>query len=49
MEEVATKIMGGYVDMGRYPSLLHDLAGNGKVPSKHDLEILKFGHRWETS
>ncbi|KAF1918147.1 hypothetical protein BDU57DRAFT_514746 [Ampelomyces quisqualis] len=47
MEEVATKLMGGYVDMGRYPSLLHDLQGNGRVPSKHDLEVLKFGSRWE--
>lgn len=46
MEEVATRLMGGYVDFGRYPSLLHDLEGNGKLPSAHDLEILKFGMRW---
>jgi hypothetical protein len=46
MEEVATRLMGGFVDMGRYPSLLHDLEGNGKLPSAHDLEVLKFGTRW---
>jgi hypothetical protein len=46
MEEVATKLMGGYVDFGRYPSLLHDLEGNGKLPSAHDLEVLKYGTRW---
>jgi hypothetical protein len=46
MEEVATKLMGGYVDFGRYPSLLHDLEGNGKLPSAHDLEVLKYGTHW---
>ena len=46
MEEVATRLMGGFVDMGRYPSLLHDLEGNGKLPSAHDLEVLRFGTRW---
>jgi hypothetical protein len=46
MEEVATRLMGGYVDFGRYPSLLHDLEGNGKLPSAHDLEVLRFGTRW---
>jgi hypothetical protein len=46
MEEVATRLFGGFVDFGRYPSLLHDLEGNGKLPSAHDLEVLKFGMRW---
>jgi hypothetical protein len=46
MEEVATKLMGGYVNFGRYPSLLHDLEGNGKLPSAHDLEVLRFGTQW---
>jgi hypothetical protein len=46
MEEVATRLMGGFVDMGRYPSLLHDLEDNGKLPSAHDLDFLKFGTRW---
>jgi hypothetical protein len=46
MEEVATQLMGGYVDFGRYPSLLHDLEGTGKLPSAHDLEVLKYGTRW---
>jgi hypothetical protein len=46
MEEVATRLMGGFVDMGRYPSLLHDLEGCGKLPSAHDLGVLRFGTRW---
>jgi hypothetical protein len=46
MEEVATRLLGGYVDMGRYPSLLHELQGSGKLPSKHDMEVLRFGTRW---
>ena len=46
MEEVATKLVGGFVDFGRYPSLLHDLEGSGKLPSQHDLEVLRFGTRW---
>ncbi|KAH5798491.1 hypothetical protein HBI88_150270 [Parastagonospora nodorum] len=46
MEEVATKLLGVFVDFGRYPSLLHDLEGNGKLPSKHDLDVLRFGTRW---
>jgi hypothetical protein len=46
MEAVATRLLGGFVDMGRYPSLLHDLEGSGKLPSAHDLGVLKFGTRW---
>lgn len=47
MEEVATKLLGGFVDFGRYQSMLHDLEGSGKLPSQHDLEVLRFGTRWE--
>lgn len=39
IEQVATVLLGGYVDMGRYPSLLHDMAGHGVLPSMHDLEV----------
>lgn len=46
MEEVATKLFGGFVDFGRYQSMLHDLEGKGKLPSQHDLEVLRFGSRW---
>jgi hypothetical protein len=46
MEEVATRLLGGYVDMGRYPSLLHEFQGSGKLPSAHDMEVLRFGTRW---
>jgi hypothetical protein len=46
MEEVATRLLGGYVDMGRYPSLLHEFQGSGKLPSTHDMEVLRFGTRW---
>ncbi|KAH7357565.1 hypothetical protein BKA66DRAFT_445598 [Pyrenochaeta sp. MPI-SDFR-AT-0127] len=38
VEQVVSGIMGGYVDMGRFPSLLHDMEGHGRVPSNHDLE-----------
>ena len=46
IEQVATRLLGGFVDMGRYQSLLHDFEGHGRVPSAHDLEVLKFGTRW---
>lgn len=48
MEEVATKLLGGFVDFGRYQSMLHDLEGSGKLPSQHDLEVLRFGARWKS-
>lgn len=38
IEEVASRLMGGLVDMGRFPALLHDMEGHGKLPSSHDLE-----------
>jgi hypothetical protein len=43
MEEVASVLLGGRVNMGRFPSLLRDLEGHGKVPSPHDLEAYGFG------
>ncbi|KAF2022485.1 hypothetical protein EK21DRAFT_83281 [Setomelanomma holmii] len=46
MEEVATKLMGGFVDFGRWPSLLNEIEGCGKLLSAHDLEELRFGTRW---
>ena len=49
MEEVATRMLDGFVDMGRYQSLLHDFEGHGRVPSGHDLEVLRFGTRWRDS
>ncbi|KAF1937662.1 hypothetical protein EJ02DRAFT_330215, partial [Clathrospora elynae] len=33
IEEVAAKVMGGSVDMGRFPSLLRDMEGHGRLPS----------------
>jgi hypothetical protein len=42
IEVVATRLMDGFVDMGRYPSLLHDLQGNGKLPSRHDLQVYRL-------
>ncbi|KAL6706362.1 hypothetical protein ACN47E_005468 [Coniothyrium glycines] len=45
IEQVATKLMDGFVDMGRYPSLLHDMAGHGKLPSQHDLEVYGWADR----
>ncbi|KAH7073611.1 hypothetical protein BKA63DRAFT_37435 [Paraphoma chrysanthemicola] len=47
MEEVATRLMGGFVDFGRWPSLLNELEGCGKLPSAHDLEMLQVGTKWE--
>jgi hypothetical protein len=46
IEEVATRLLDGFVDMGRYQSLLHDFEGHGRVPSGHDLEVLRFGTGW---
>ncbi|KAF2826520.1 hypothetical protein CC86DRAFT_394454 [Ophiobolus disseminans] len=46
IEQVATRLIGGFIDMGRYQSLLHDFEGHGRVPSGHDLEVLRFGTRW---
>ncbi|KAF1851279.1 uncharacterized protein K460DRAFT_274570 [Cucurbitaria berberidis CBS 394.84] len=43
VEKVASRLMGGYVDMGRFASILHDFEGNGKLPSRHDLEIYGLG------
>jgi hypothetical protein len=43
MEQVATKLMGGNVEMGRFPSLLRDMEGHGRLPSGHDLEVFGFG------
>lgn len=42
VEEVASRLMGGRVDMGRFPSLLHDMDSHGRLPSQHDLELYKF-------
>ncbi|KAH7089822.1 hypothetical protein FB567DRAFT_310390 [Paraphoma chrysanthemicola] len=47
MEEVATGLMGGFVDFGRWPSLLNEMEGCGKLPSAHDLETLQVGTKWE--
>lgn len=43
IEEVATRLLDGCVDMGRFPSLLHDMEGHGRLPSSHDLEVYRFG------
>lgn len=45
IEQVATKLMDGFVDMGRYPSLLHDMEGHGRLPSGHDLEVYQLETR----
>jgi hypothetical protein len=45
IEQVATKLMDGFVDMGRYPSLLHDMEGHGRLPSSHDLEVYQLETR----
>jgi hypothetical protein len=42
MEQVVSVVLGGKVDMGRFPSLLRDLEGHGKLPSMHDLEVYRF-------
>ncbi len=42
MEAVAEKVLRGHVDFGRYPSLLHDFQGHGRLPSSHDLEVFGF-------
>jgi hypothetical protein len=47
MEEVAARLMGGFVDFGRWPSLLNEIEGCGDLPSAHDMEILQFGTKWE--
>jgi hypothetical protein len=39
MEQVAAVVLGGTVDMGRFPSLLRDCEGSGRLPSVHDLEV----------
>ena len=39
IEQVATVVLGGTVDMGRFPSLLRDCEGSGRLPSVHDLEV----------
>ncbi|KAL5116708.1 hypothetical protein ACEQ8H_005457 [Pleosporales sp. CAS-2024a] len=46
LEQVATRILDGFVDFGRYPSMLHELQASGKLPSAHDLDVLNFGTRW---
>ncbi|RAR06262.1 hypothetical protein DDE83_007017 [Stemphylium lycopersici] len=38
LEEVATVVLGGEVDMGRGPSLLREVEISGRLPSCHDLE-----------
>jgi hypothetical protein len=43
VEDVATVVLGARVDMGRFPSLLRDLEGNGQLPSYHDLEVYGWG------
>jgi hypothetical protein len=47
MEEVAARLMGGFVDFGRWPSLLNEIEGCGDLPSAHDMEVLQFGTKWE--
>jgi hypothetical protein len=42
MEQVVSVVLGGGVDMGRFPSLLRDLEGHGRLPSMHDLEVYGF-------
>ena len=44
IEQVASKLLDGYVNMGRFPSLLHDMEGHGRLPSSHDLEVYNFGN-----
>ncbi|KAG9188201.1 hypothetical protein G6011_02124 [Alternaria panax] len=39
IEQVAAVVLGGAVDMGRFPSLLRDCEGSGRLPSVHDLEV----------
>lgn len=39
IEQVAAVVLGGTVDMGRFPSLLRDCEGSGRLPSVHDLEV----------
>lgn len=48
IEEVATRLLGGFVDLGRYPSLLSEVRASGKLPSSHDLEVYRFDERWES-
>jgi hypothetical protein len=43
MEEVAGVVLGARVDMGRFPSLLRDVEGHGRLPSAHDLEVYGWG------
>ncbi|KAH9880951.1 hypothetical protein IAQ61_001245 [Plenodomus lingam] len=43
VEEVASHLIGGPVDMGRFPSVLHDMESHGRLPSQHDLEVYKLG------
>ncbi len=43
LEQVARVVIGGPVDLGRFPSLLRDCEGTGKLPSVHDLEVFGMG------
>ncbi|KAF2853645.1 hypothetical protein T440DRAFT_466029 [Plenodomus tracheiphilus IPT5] len=43
IEEVASQLIGGPVDMGRFPSLMHDMESHGRLPSQHDMEVYRFG------
>lgn len=42
IEQVASHLMAGFVDMGRFPALLHDMEGHGRLPSSHDLEVYRL-------
>jgi hypothetical protein len=46
IEEVATRVLGGFCDMGRYQSALHDFEGSGVLMSRCDLGVLRFGTSW---
>ena len=49
IEQVATTVLDGFVDLGRYPSILSEMQKSGKIPSRHDMETYRFGTRWETA
>jgi len=43
IELVATRLLGGVVNLGRFPALLHDLHAHGRLPSQHDLRVYALG------
>jgi hypothetical protein len=42
VEQVASVLVDRRVDMGRWPSLLRDMEGCGRLPSEHELEVYGF-------